>query len=267
MVRVVIVLCLLTPAHLPGQPKATSDKDSGDKLDLEKMLARCVDSSALVFGPEGTKEPRPIAGALVLDREKHLLLGPDYKVPDDPTVVFPAYTAKGELRNRPSDYVELWKKGERWKGKVLHRDKERGLVVIELDRAPPERARPAEFAQKVQQGITVYSLAQLAVEREPVWELSQGAVRAAGKLEPRGRPGPTPPKRSTVISTVEQGPGPEFGLFDRRGWLVALPALPFVTSQKVNIHIHVDEAREFLTEKKVPFKSAEEPAAKDRKAK
>ena len=82
-----------------------------------------------------------------------------------------------------------------------------------------------------------------------------------------GRPGPTPPKRSTVISTVERGPGPEFGLFDRRGWLVGFPSRPFVTSQKVTIHFHVDEAREFLTEKKVPFKSAEVPAAKDTKTK
>jgi len=251
---------LAYPALLFGQTK-----DADEKRAFEKLLVRCVDSSALMFGPVGTKEPQPIAGALVLDREKHLLLGPDYKVPDDPTVVFPAYTTKGELRNKPSEYVELWKKGERWKGKVLHRNTERGIVVIELDRALPERAQPVEFAPpEIKPGITVYNLGQLTVKREPVWEFSQGLVRSAGKVGHLGGP---VPKRSTVVSSVERGPGPEFGLFDRGGRLVGLPSLPFATSQRANLHKHVNEAREFLTEKKVLFKSAEDPAANDKKAK
>jgi hypothetical protein len=77
-----LTLWLVAPAELLAQPK-----DSGDKSDFDKLFARCVDSSALVFAPEDRKEPIQRAGALVLNREKRLLLAPHTNVADEPTVV------------------------------------------------------------------------------------------------------------------------------------------------------------------------------------
>jgi hypothetical protein len=260
-----VVLCLAYPAHLFGQTK-----DADEKRAFEKLWARCVDSSALVFGLESTKERQPIAGALVLDREKHLLLSLDYDLPDHPTVVFPTYTAKGELRNKPSEYVELWKKGERWKGKVQHRDKYRGLVVIELDRALPDRAKPAEFArQSAAIGSTIHALGQLPLEPEASWNWTEGKVRGVGKEVPivTGHEAPHPPSRMILTSTAPRGSGPEFGLFNLSGHVVAFPEPSSGTPRQVEVRLDVTEVRAFLIENKVPFKSAEEPAAKDKKAK
>jgi hypothetical protein len=137
--KAVLSVLAVTIVGAVGPSRATAGEP-----DQKKLYARCVDCSALIFGPESTKEPAPLAGAIILDRDKRLVLARSYNVPDAPTAIFPAYTAKGELRNRPTDYPDLWRKGELWKGKVLHRDKWRDVTVIELDRALPDRALPAE---------------------------------------------------------------------------------------------------------------------------
>jgi hypothetical protein len=248
-----LTLWLVAPAELLAQPK-----DSGDKSDFDKLFARCVDSSALVFAPEDRNEPIQRAGALVLNREKRLLLAPHTDIADEPTVVFPAYTSKGELLNKVADYADLWKKGKRWKGKVLHWDKDRDLVVIELDRPLPERARPAEFAVlTVMLRSTVYSLGQPFADDGPVWKLGEGNVRAVGKEDYIGR-GPPPGRvvRYRVASTAPRGTGPECGLFNSSGHVVALQLPGVGHPQQVETRLDVIEATGFLAAKKVPFESA-----------
>src|SRR5215211_345945 len=94
-----MILWVAVVATAGAAPAAAADPDP------EKLFARCVDAAALVYGPADAKEPTPRAGALVLDPGKRLLLAPSTGVPDAPTVLFPAYTAKGELRNKPADYA------------------------------------------------------------------------------------------------------------------------------------------------------------------
>src|SRR5262249_25011142 len=175
---------------------------AADEPDLKKVRARCIDTSALVFGPDGTKDPAPLAGALVLDRDKRLLLTPEYGLTTAPTVLFPAYTAKGELQTKADDYAQLWKKVERWTGKVTHRDKFRGLAVIELDRALPDRARPAQFSgRSTATGANLYAI-QFSSDQDEAWGFVSGKVRQVAMARVLGNwAGRDPPGQMMGSST------------------------------------------------------------------
>jgi hypothetical protein len=244
---------------------------AADELDREKLRTRCIDTSALVFGPDGTKDPAPLAGALILDQDKRLLLAPEHNLPDAATVLFPAYTAKGELRNKTDEYTDLWKKGDRWAGKVTHRDKFRGLAVIELERALPDRARPAQFSRRsTATGAILYAI-QFSSDRDEAWGIVSGKVRQVGKVPTLGTgAGPHPPGLMMVSSTAPRLSGPECGLFDELGRVVGFDEVPIARpgASTVTLRLDVAEVRAFLTENKVPFQSApDEPGAKDAKSK
>jgi hypothetical protein len=243
-------------------PAPAKPKDGLERLlaewEADKLLGQVVDATALVFGPDGTKEPVPLAAALVLDRDKRLLLSTSRNVPDAPTVVFPAYTEKGEFRNATADYVALWKKGERRVGKVVHRDDRRGLAVIELGQPLPERARAAEFLPAhAQPGSDVYALVEPKRPDGRLWKIEKGIVRSYGDVDLHFGPDIARPKSpNRLMTTNPRGSGLDGGLYKAAGQVAGFASPPVSTVDEINKWIDVGEIREFLEDKKVPFRTA-----------
>jgi hypothetical protein len=256
---VVLVAVLLTGPSVAW----ASDDAAGPNL-----FRRALESAALVcWSNHGTDGGWPRAGAVVLDRGKRLVLAAEKGMPDATFVLFPLYTAKGEVRSDPNVYVVPAKAEERWKGKVVRRDKVRGLAVIELDRALPDRAREAEFATaSATVGSVVYSLGQ-SPDEKVMWGLARGTVREVGNEVFVGS-GPST-RRVVVTATTPRGTGPECGQFDPAGRAVGLAhyAIPGPAGGVCG-RIDVTEIRAFLTENKVPFRTAPaDPAPKADKPK
>jgi hypothetical protein len=218
----------------------------------DKLPASCVDATALVFGPVERDATPPLAGALVLDWDKRLLLTHSTGVPDTPSVVFPAYSDTWDLLTDPANYLTLWKQAERWGGEVLHRDKNRDLAVLRLDRGLPWRAEPAAFARKAPaEGTAAYALADgkttSGVARH--FAIADGKVLAADKAGGN--------KGRTVTASVPAGSGLTCGLFDAAGLVVGVGAAPGPRID-TSAWLDVSEVRAFLVEKKVPFRPTDE---------
>jgi hypothetical protein len=251
MSRLLVIAALVTAVAF--------GRSSAAEPDLDKLLAKCVDTTALVFGPDRTKEPAPVAGALVLDLDKRLVLAQSTNVPDATNVLFPAYADKGELRNQLTDYAGRSTVGKEWVGKVLYRDKKRDLVVIRLDRALPARARPAMFsAGSAPFASTIRALCQPATDGDKVWGLAEGTVRTVSD-EPIwfgfGRPANWAAPMQ-VVATAQRGKGLDFGLVSESGDVLGYSSRPGSDGARVFFWMDVTELRAFLSENGVSFQTA-----------
>jgi hypothetical protein len=227
----------------------TSFQASADEPVRVPALPLNVFATALVFGPVDGDAAPPLAGALVLDLDRRLLLTRSRGVSDKPSVVFPAYS-DDKLMTDPANYLALWKRPERWNAEVLHRDRDRDLAVIRLEGYLPSLTATAELAPRAPDaGTTVRALTTLRPPGKAAryWETVEGKVVTAGKARPAG----------VATDTALTDSDPVWALVDANGSVVAVNGSPRKggrPGEPATTWLDVADVRAFLTDKKVPFR-------------
>jgi S1-C subfamily serine protease len=208
------------------------------------------------------------SGSLI-DAKKRLVLTNWHVVQESPrvSVDFPIYLKDGAMFQDPAKYRDRAKKGEAIPGKVLFKDKQRDLAIVQLEKAAPSYAKAIPLARKsTSAGEPTWNIGSPGVVPQ-LFSITSGQVRTVGegKMIVRGGEDGFEVRAKIVQATNPTNPGDSGGpLFDKRGYQIAVTQSGFGgTVQAVNAFIDVEEVRAFLKDGKVEIEELTPPEGGD----
>ncbi len=152
--------------------------------DGEEIYKRCLNSCVFITGIDSKSGGGWEGSGTLIDAKKRLVLtnyhvvGPLQYV----HVMFPMFTARGEIRTDKSEYQKAVEDGKAIKAKVLCTDKEKDLAVIELEYLSKE-AKPIVLADKSPgPGASVHSIGNPGASKL-AWVYTPGNIRQTGVEE------------------------------------------------------------------------------------
>src|SRR5262245_55912736 len=251
-------VAILTVLALPGLGLAP--RLAAEDLDTADLYEKVVKSAVFIVTPLKGGAARG-SGSLI-DLDKKLVLT-NYHVVDEAEwvyVQFPRYTKSGQMITNPKTYMDNIPLGQAIKGKVLHRDKNRDLALVELEKVPAGNIPIPLAKDSPRQGTTVWNIGSPGAV-EQLFSITDGNVRAVGVEEHniRGAGVVLHLKAKLVYATNPTNPGDSGGpLFNKKGEQVAVTESGLVGAQQVNLFVDVTEVRAFLKQKTITIKEPDD---------
>ena len=257
----VAVLTLLAVPGLGLGPRlAAQDVDTAD------LYEKVVKSAVFIVTPLKGGAARG-SGSLI-DLDKKLVLT-NYHVVDEAEYVyvqFPQYTKSGQMITNPKHYMDNIPLGQAIKGTVRHRDKNRDLALVELEKVPAGNRAIPLAKDTPRQGTTVWNIGSPGAV-EQLFSITEGKVRAVGVEEHKigGGSEVLHLKAKLVYATNPTNPGDSGGpLFNKKGEQVAVTESGLIGAQQVNLFVDVTEVRAFLKQKAITIKESDDEPKKDK---
>jgi len=240
-----------------GSVPVSKDPPAAPALDPEELYKKVVRSCVFIVTP--LKGGYAMGSGSLIDLEKKIVLT-NYHVVDEEDQVyvqFPVYEKDGSIMTDKEKYLKRVPDGLAIKGKVLHRDKNRDLALVQLDRVPP--GTPAIVLAKASPnvGATTWNIGSPGAVSQ-VFSITEGKVRAVGleDFKVGGGDGPVLEIRARMVkATNPTNQGDSGGpLFDKYGRQVAVTESGDTRASLVNFFVDVTEVLAFLNEKKIQIK-------------
>jgi S1-C subfamily serine protease len=240
-----------------GSIPVSKDPPATPALDPEELYKKVVRSCVFIVTP--LKGGYAMGSGSLIDLEKKIVLT-NYHVVDEEDLVyvqFPVYEKDGSIMTDKEKYLKRVPDGLAIKGKVLHRDKNRDLAFVQLDRVPP--GTPALVLAKTSPnvGATTWNIGSPGAVSQ-VFSITEGKVRGVGiehfKVgDGMGLTLDLRAKMVTATNPTNQGDsgGP---LFDKYGRQVAVTESGSQDANLVNHFVDITEVLAFLSEKKIQIK-------------
>ena len=207
-----------------------------------EIYAKVLPSTGLILVPQGNNKDM-IGTCWVVDQEQKLVVTNNHVVTDkdEAVVYFPKFN-NGEV-NPLRDFT--LKSGERIAGKVIHRDVNRDLALVRLEKLPIT-ARALKFSVKSPRpGETIHSIGNSGYNNGILWRYTQSQVRIVAPYRIKIDAGMI---NAVVIET--QGPinqGDSGGpLVNDRGELVGVVSAFHIQDRLITWNIDARELRVFL---------------------
>jgi S1-C subfamily serine protease len=255
----VAALTLLAVPGLGLGPRlAAQDVDTAD------LYEKVVKSAVFIVTPLKGGAARG-SGSLI-DLDKKLVLT-NYHVVDEADFVyvqFPQYTKSGQMITNPKTYMDNIPLGQAIKGTVRHRDKNRDLALVELEKVPAGNRAIPLAKDTPRQGTTVWNIGSPGAV-EQLFSITEGKVRAVGVEEHKigGGSEVLHLKAKLVYATNPTNPGDSGGpLFNKKGEQVAVTESGLIGAQQVNLFVDVTEVRAFLKQKAITIKESDDEPGK-----
>ena len=227
-----------------------------------ELYEKCVKSTVFIVTPLKGGAERGSGSLIDLDKK---LVVTNYHVVDEAEFVyvqFPRYTKAGQMITNPKNYMDNIPLGQAIKGTVRHRDKNRDLALVELERVPAGNTAIPLAKDSPGQGTTVWTIGSPGAV-EQLFSITEGKVRAVGVEEHMVRGG-TPDsmfrvRAKMVTATNPTNPGDSGGpLFNKKGELVAVTESGHRSAVQVNLFVDVTEVRAFLKQKSITIKESDD---------
>jgi tetratricopeptide (TPR) repeat protein/S1-C subfamily serine protease len=244
-VRVLLLFTLLLAGILAA---GTVPRDERAAEAPPRIYRRTLDGVAWVNAAGSGK-----GTGWVVDRERRLLITCAHVVGDNPTVevIFPT-AEKGTIVGERAYYLEhlprLQKEGLAVRGKVLRRETDTDLALVELESLPAHVTALKLARKAVMPGERVFAVGN-RYDSDVLWGFTAGTVRCrrvmadgyfcAGKRYARGA---TIVEANAPINEGDSG-GP---LVNESGAVVAMSAAVAWESQGAGLFVAAEEARAFL---------------------
>ena len=231
---------------------------TADEFDAAALYQKCVKSCVFIVTP--LKKGHAEGTGTLIDADQRLVLTCFHSVEGSDTVAvqFPVRLKDGELESSKKKYLARIEAGQALNGKVLFRDKARGLALVQLDKVPPDTPALPLARKSVRTGESVINIGN-PEKVDSTFSATPGTVRGVGFEDIVVGSGAeslrTKAKMIAIITAL--GPGEPCGLvIDRRGYLVAVKESDSngAAAQHANSAIDVTEVRAFLAANKVTIK-------------
>lgn len=221
----------------------------------QKVYKQGLKSAVFVLAPR-SKGAAGGSGSLI-DAQKKLVLTNDHVVgPAKEVIVFFPIYEKGKIVNEKDRYLKKPEEGVFYRGKVLHKDGQRDLALIELDKVPSGVAPVRFAADSPSAGQNVHSIGNPAAS-DAFWIYTPGKVRSVYKKT--WNVGNTEYKSVIIEATSPTSPGDSGGpLFNDKGEQIGVTQGGLVDpkAQGFSYFIDVSEVKAFLKEHKISVNSA-----------
>jgi S1-C subfamily serine protease len=205
---------------------------------------KVLPSTGLILVPLGNGKDSQ-GTCWVVDHDRKLVITNNHVVTDkkDVIVFFPMFN-NGEVIHLSSTHINS---GERIAAQVIHRDVNRDLALVRLEKLPPS-AKPVNLATKTARpGETVHSIGNSGYGGGTLWRYTRGQVRI---VCPINITIPTGIIKAKIVET--QGPinrGDSGGpLLNDRGDLVGVVSSFSPTDRAITWNIDASEVRNFLAD-------------------
>ena len=259
----------LVATSFTDTPVGLTARDVGPPVGAEDLYDLVVNSCVFIITP--TKGGFAMGSGSLIDAEKRYVIT-NYQLVQDKDFVFaqfPTYV-RGKRVTDKKTYIENVPAGKAMRAKVLHRDKNRDLAVIQLEKIPPGTKAIVLAKDSPRIGTAVYNIgSQGAVEQ--LFSMTEGKVRAVGPEDHLVGDGTAEGAfrvRAVMVTTTNPtNPGDSGGpLFNKNGEQVGVTESGRPSAQQMNFCIDVSEVRAFLNEKKITIKKSDddEKAAADK---
>ncbi|HEV3084010.1 MAG TPA: trypsin-like peptidase domain-containing protein [Gemmataceae bacterium] len=220
----------------------------------EKVYRQTLRSTVWILSPKGAGVMSSGTGSLI-DHKKKLVITNYHVVGENERVIvlFPAYRKGNKLVTERSHYFDLMKNGAGIKGKVLHRDSNRDLALIELENVPPSAAPMRLARDSAGPGQRVHSIGNPG-SSDGLWLYTSGTVRQVYHKKWRSRDGQKIYSfEAEVVETQSPtNPGDSGGpLVNDQGELVAITQGTASGAQLLSLFIDLSEVKTFLSTKKL----------------
>jgi S1-C subfamily serine protease/Tfp pilus assembly protein PilF len=255
--RALLLLPLLLVGAIPAGP---SDPTSSEPLNGAEIYQRTLPAVVWIHSADRGK-----GTGWLLDRSRRLLVTNYHVVGENETVeVFFPVSENGTVVAERGYYLEhreaLRKSGHVVRGKVLHRNPDTDLALIELESVPEKAQALRLSAASAQPGDRVHSIGN-RYDCDPLWVYTTGAVRQV-RVWRDGyfNSGKQLAKGAHVLLTqspINEGDsgGP---LVNERGEVVGVSAAVIWEANGGGLFIDVREVRALLNEKDLP--TVDEPS-------
>jgi S1-C subfamily serine protease len=238
---------------------------SAEDFDTAELYAKSIKSVAfIVNGDKGSRG----SGSLI-DADKKLVITNHHVVgdSDDVYVQFPMYDKKGDIITKIETYMDRIPAGLAISGKVLYRDLQRDLAIVEVAKVPLGTPALPLVKNQVKVGSEVYNLGSPGAVLQ-LFSITSGVVRSVGpKKFLVGGPGSKPFEVNAIMiqATNPANPGDSGGpLVNQKGYQVGVTQSGSRTAQQVNNFVDMTEVRSFLKQKGITIKElSDEPDPKE----
>jgi hypothetical protein len=226
------------------------------EFNASALYEKCVKSSVFIVTP--LKQGIAMGSGSLIDAEKRYVLT-NYHVVDEVDnvfVQFPVRNKDGSLMTDKKKYIERIPAGAALKGKVLWRDKNRDLAILQLDKLPPDTQAIPLAKKSIATGEPVINVGNPGAV-DWTFSTTQGNVRGIGVADwAVGGADEVLRIRARMITITNPiNPGDSGGpLIDRHGWQVGVCESGRSGVQNVNNCVDITEVWGFLLEKKVTIK-------------
>src|SRR5262249_38224769 len=254
---------------LTGRDISPPIEPSPKDFSSEDLYERVVNSCVFIIVPKDSRKDRrgfSMGSGSLIDAEKRYIITNHHVVEDSDFVYvqFPTYL-RGKVVTDKKIYIENVAPGSAIEARLLHRDRARGLAIIQADKIPPG-ARAIPLAKdSPRQGTTVWNIGSPGAV-EQLFSITEGKVRAVGVEEHDIGQGAEAIhlKAKVITATNPIIPGDSGGpLFNKKGELVGVTESGHTGAQQVNRFVDVTEVRAFLKQKSITFKEPDDEPKQD----
>jgi S1-C subfamily serine protease len=243
MLGLIGCMCV-TPAATFGQG------DAGG----EKVYRHALRSTVWIISPRSGGLAASGTGSLI-DAKKKLVITNYHVVGENDRVIvlFAAYRKGSKLITERSHYLDLVKNGGGIGGRVLHRDLNRDLAIVELETIPHGVAALHLAKESAGPGQRVHSIGNPG-SSDALWCYTSGTVRQVYHKKWRSRDGQRVYSfEAEVVETQSPtNPGDSGGpLLNDAGDMVAITQGTASGAQLISLFIDLSEVKAFLSSKRL----------------